>query len=143
MGGTVFSTEKFMQIENESGPRVGREDNSLILPVLLEVVIMSVLHPRFEFRAFAQTFGIVEDEIRRGSVCHDIGESTETYLIAIDVEEQNVKVRDGRLAIKRLVERRQRLERWEPVMDEAVDRIRKHQLPTGDPAYHGSGIAAA
>jgi hypothetical protein len=52
-------------------------------------------------------------------VCHDIGESTETYLIAFGVEEQNVKVRDGKLAIKRLVERRQHLERWEPVMDEA------------------------
>jgi hypothetical protein len=108
-----------------------------MLPVLLEVVIMSVLYPRFEFRAFAQTFGIVEDKIRRDSVCHDIGESTETYLIAFGVEEQNVKVRDGRLAIKRLVERRQHLERWEPVMDEAFPVSRALLHTTLLPALRG------
>jgi hypothetical protein len=79
---------------------------------------MSELIPRFEFRTFAQTFGLVAEKIRRLSACHDISESAEQYLLTADIEDQNIKMRGGLLEIKRLVEQRQRLERWEPVVGE-------------------------
>lgn len=80
---------------------------------------MRELIPRFEFRAFAQTFGLVAERIRKLSACHDISESTEQYLVAVDVEDHNVKMRGGLLEIKRLVDQRQRLERWKPVVGQA------------------------
>jgi hypothetical protein len=98
--------------------------------------MMSELIPRFEFRTFAQTFGLVAGKIRRYSVCHDIGESAEQYLVSADVEDQNVKVRDGRLEIKRLVEQRDRLERWEPVAGEAFPVAREFLRATLFPALH-------
>lgn len=47
----------------------------------------------------------------------DITESEERYVIAHGAGDANVKVRDGKLQIKRLIERYRRLERWEPVAD--------------------------
>jgi hypothetical protein len=80
---------------------------------------MGEVIPRFEFRTFAQTFGLVTEKIRRYSACHDIRESAEQYLITAGAEEQNIKMRDGRLEIKRRIDQHRGLERWEPVVGEA------------------------
>jgi hypothetical protein len=97
---------------------------------------MSDLIPRFEFRAFAQTFGLVTEKIRRLSACHDISESAEQYLITAGIEDQNIKMRDGLLEIKRLVEQRHDLERWEPVVGEPFPVSRAFLRQTLFPALH-------
>ncbi|MDQ2695620.1 MAG: Ppx/GppA family phosphatase, partial [Pseudomonadota bacterium] len=92
---------------------------------------MSEDNDRFEFRAFARNFGIVEDRLRRLSRNEGIQEQFETYLIAAGHD--NVKVRDGRLEIKTLVQRRNGLEQWTPRIKEsfpvAAAVLRDHVLP--------------
>jgi hypothetical protein len=44
--------------------------------------IMSEIKPRFEFRTFAQEFGIVERKIRNLSAVEKIRESTEIYIMS-------------------------------------------------------------
>ncbi|MGD8617518.1 MAG: hypothetical protein PVI91_17970, partial [Gammaproteobacteria bacterium] len=58
--------------------------------------------PRYEFRAFAQHFGLVEDEIRRRSQCERIRESCEIYILTAASSENNTKVRDELMDIKTL-----------------------------------------
>ena len=70
---------------------------------------------RFEFRIFAPHMGTTEQRVRALSPCDSISESREVYLLDCEnALENNVKIRDGRLDVKRLVERRQGLERWKP-----------------------------
>lgn len=70
---------------------------------------------RFEFRTFAPHMGTTEQRVRALSPCDSISESREIYLLDCEnALENNVKIRDGRLDLKRLVERRQGLERWKP-----------------------------
>lgn len=69
---------------------------------------------RFEFRAFAQSFGIVTRKLRQAAACDSIEESRESYLVSSEPDSQNVKIRRGRLEIKRLVRTLEGLEQWEP-----------------------------
>src|SRR5262249_54642871 len=84
-----------------------------------EIAVMPEIIPRFEFRTFAQTFGLVAEKIRRYSKCQDINESVEQYLVGLASEEHNVKLRGGRLDIKRLIDKRGQLERWKPTAVES------------------------
>ena len=102
---------------------------------------MSELIPRFEFRTFAQTFGLVAENIRRLSACHDISESVEQYLMTANLEDHNIKMRGGLLEIKRLVEEHQRLERWEPVVGEPFPVSRAFLSETLLPALHVGEVA--
>ncbi|MGE3266184.1 hypothetical protein [Methylocystis sp.] len=52
--------------------------------------------------------------LRRLSECHRIGESEEFYVAASTNNDTNIKIRDGILDIKELVEMRGDLERWFP-----------------------------
>jgi hypothetical protein len=72
--------------------------------------------PRYEFRAFAQHFGLVEDEIRRRSQCERIRESCEIYILTAASSENNTKVRDELMDIKTLLRRDRGLEQWAPRM---------------------------
>jgi hypothetical protein len=70
---------------------------------------------RFEFRTFARCLGVTEDLMRALSPCEGIDESLEIYLFCGDNDpHRNVKIRDGRLELKRIVEHSQELERWQP-----------------------------
>jgi hypothetical protein len=85
---------------------------------------------RFEFRTFAPHMGTTEQRVRALSPCDSISESREIYLLDCEnALENNVKIRDGRLDLKRLVERRQGLERWKPAgrwdFPLSLDTIRK------------------
>jgi hypothetical protein len=100
---------------------------------------MSDVVPRFEFRAFAQTFGLAAEKVRRYAACRDIDESFERYLIVAGAENHNVKIRGGRLEIKRLIERRDSLERWEPVAETNAPVARGFLRETLFPAL---GVAA-
>jgi hypothetical protein len=72
--------------------------------------------PRYEFRTFAQNFGMVETRMRRLSKCEQIRESSEIYIVSAANNENNTKIRDRKMDIKVLVETKQGLERWNPRM---------------------------
>ena len=77
---------------------------------------MSKIIPRYEFRAFAQNFGMVETKMRKLSPCSMIRESQEIYIVSAANNENNTKIRDIKMDIKKLVEKKQGLERWNPRM---------------------------
>jgi hypothetical protein len=77
---------------------------------------MSKIIPRYEFRTFAQNFGLVETRMRQFSNCKMIRESAETYIVSATNDENNTKIRDDKMDIKELVEKKQGLERWNPRM---------------------------
>ena len=77
---------------------------------------MSKIIPRYEFRAFAQNFGIVETKMRSFSKCEMIRESSEIYIVSAANNKNNTKIRDRKMDIKELVETKQGLERWNPRM---------------------------
>jgi hypothetical protein len=77
---------------------------------------MNTIIPRYEFRAFAQNFGLVQDKIRSYSACEKYRESGEVYILAMDNNENNTKIRDDRMDIKVLVKKEQGLEQWSPRM---------------------------
>ncbi len=71
---------------------------------------------RYEFRAFAHDFGIVEEAIRRHARVDRYRESLEVYVMSAGNDENNTKVRDGLMDIKVLVNRDRGLEQWNPRM---------------------------
>ncbi len=77
---------------------------------------MSKIIPRYEFRTFAQNFGLVETKMRQLSPCSMIRESQEVYIVSGANNENNIKIRDMKMDIKELVEIKQGLERWNPRM---------------------------
>ena len=69
---------------------------------------------RYEYRAFAPNFGIVEQRLRATGCAPSIRESTEIYVVSRMDEVHNVKIRDGQLEIKVLVSESHGLEQWDP-----------------------------
>lgn len=80
---------------------------------------MNTTAPRFEFRAFAKNFGLVETKMRQLAKCEQIRESSETYIVSGANNRNNVKVRDGQIDIKVLIGQEMGLERWNPVLKTA------------------------
>lgn len=77
---------------------------------------MERIKPRFEFRAFAQNFGIVEEKMRRLSSVEKIRESSEIYIMSAGNNASNTKVRDKLMDIKVFVKEEQGLQQWAPRM---------------------------
>ena len=77
---------------------------------------MSKIIPRYEFRTFAQNFGMVETRMRQLADCEMIRESAEIYIVSAANNENNTKIRDDKMDIKELVEQKKGLERWNPLM---------------------------
>ena len=77
--------------------------------------------PRFEFRSFAQNFGIVEQKIRMLSAVENIRESAEIYILSAKNDTHNIKIRNDVLDIKVLMQKKKGLEQWQPFM--------KHEFP--------------
>lgn len=75
--------------------------------------------PRFEFRAFARCFGIVEERLRSLARCEQIRESDEVYVMSAANNDNNTKIRDDKMDIKVLVRRDRGLEQWSPRMQGA------------------------
>ncbi len=75
---------------------------------------MSETAARFEFRAFARNFGIVEDRLRAWADVDRIRESDEIYLVSPACTRHNIKYRGGLLDIKVLVAERDGLQQWTP-----------------------------
>lgn len=70
---------------------------------------------RYEYRAFARHFGLVEERLRQWGGSPQIRESSEVYLLAAGRLDQNVKIRSGQLDIKDRVAVKQDFEQWRPV----------------------------
>lgn len=77
---------------------------------------MSEIKPRFEFRAFATSFGIVEEKMRSLSRVEQIRESAEIYIMSKGNNENNTKIRDSLMDIKVFVAAKDGLEQWNPRM---------------------------
>jgi hypothetical protein len=77
---------------------------------------MAEIKPRYEFRTFAQNFGIVEEKMRQLSPCEKIRESSEIYIMSNGNNRNNTKVRDDLMDIKVLVDEEKGLEQWNPLM---------------------------
>lgn len=77
---------------------------------------MPEVKPRFEFRAFAQSFGLVEEKMRALSPVEQIRESLEIYIVSAENSDNNTKIRDQLMDIKVLVQKKQGLEQWNPRM---------------------------
>jgi exopolyphosphatase/guanosine-5'-triphosphate,3'-diphosphate pyrophosphatase len=75
-----------------------------------------VIIPRYEFRAFAQSFGKVIDEIRRRARPELIRESSDTYLVTRENNTHNVKLRYDQLDVKELINVQDGLEQWYPTL---------------------------
>jgi len=79
--------------------------------------------PRYEFRAFAQNFGLVEDKIRKLSELEKFRESSEIYILSGGNNESNIKIRFNTMDIKILVKEEKGLEQWNPRMTIALRAI--------------------
>jgi hypothetical protein len=77
---------------------------------------MEGIKPRFEFRAFAQNFGIVIERMRQLSPVEKIRESSEVYIMSAGNNENNTKIRDNLMDIKVFVQKKAGLEQWNPRM---------------------------
>ena len=75
--------------------------------------------PRFEFRAFAKNFGIVEQRLRSSSRCEQIRESAEIYILSAGNDRNNTKLRADKMDIKELIAEARGLEQWRPRMQGA------------------------
>ena len=77
---------------------------------------MTEILPMYEFRAFAQNFGMVETKLRQLAKCEQIRESSEIYIISAANSENNTKIRDRKMDIKVFIEKKEGLEQWNPRM---------------------------
>ncbi len=75
-----------------------------------------IVIPRYEFRTFAQSFGLVIDAIRERAKSIFIRESTDIYLVTLDNHTHNVKLRYDQLDVKALIYSGQGLEQWYPAL---------------------------
>ena len=77
---------------------------------------MQAIQPRFEFRTFAQNFGVVDEKIWRLGNFEKFRESSEFYILSAANNENNVKIRYNILDIKVFVKEEKGLEQWRPRM---------------------------
>ena len=75
---------------------------------------MQEVQARYEFRAFAQNFGLVEEKMRKLSKFEKFRESSEIYILSAANNEHNIKIRYDMLDIKVLVKEEQGLQQWHP-----------------------------
>jgi len=77
---------------------------------------MQAIIPRYEFRAFAQNFGLAEEKMRKLSKLDKFRETSEIYILSNSNNENNVKIRYDTLDIKVFVKEQKGLQQWKPRM---------------------------
>ena len=76
---------------------------------------MSKTVPRYEFRIFARQLDKIRRHLQALATPESTSESKEIYLLDCFIApDNNIKIRDGKLELKQLIECRQGLERWQP-----------------------------
>lgn len=85
-----------------------------------DLKIGEISKPRFEFRTFGQDFA--DAEYRMSRLSHPIPEkvwertSDEIYIMSRTNDNNNTKIRDGKMDIKTFITEEQGLEQWNPLM---------------------------
>lgn len=77
---------------------------------------MQEIQARYEFRAFAQNFGLAEEKMCKLSKFEQFRESSEIYILSAENNTHNIKIRYDALDIKVLVKEEQGLQQWQPKM---------------------------
>ena len=77
---------------------------------------MQEIQARYEFRAFAQNFGLIEEKMRKLSKFEKFRESSEIYILSATNNEHNIKIRYDTLDIKVFVKEERGLQQWHPQM---------------------------
>ena len=77
---------------------------------------MPEIQPRYEFRAFAQNFGRVEEKIRQLSDLERFRESNEVYILSALNNKNNLKIRYDTLDIKTFLREEKGLQQWRPIL---------------------------
>ena len=77
---------------------------------------MQAIIPRYEFRAFAQNFGLAEEKMRKLSKLDKFRESSEIYILSSSNNRNNVKIRYQAMDIKVWVKEEKDLQQWKPRM---------------------------
>lgn len=77
---------------------------------------MSSPPARYEFRVWGNSLGPYRDRLAAIRPPSETRRSAETYVLSRATDAANVKIRDGLLDIKLMVEQAGRLERWRPVL---------------------------
>jgi len=75
---------------------------------------MQAIIPRYEFRAFAQNFGLAEEKMRKLSELDKFRETSEIYILSNGNNVNNVKIRYDTLDIKVFVKEEKGLQQWKP-----------------------------
>ena len=75
---------------------------------------MSELIPRYEFRTFAGQLISAEEKMMELSPVLSVRESSEIYIVCPENRHINIKIRDGRLDIKFMLQKKYGLEQWSP-----------------------------
>jgi hypothetical protein len=78
--------------------------------------MMQAVQARYEFRAFAQHFGLAEEKMRRLAQFEKFRESSELYILSAANDAHNIKIRYETLDIKVFVREEQGLQQWQPKM---------------------------
>jgi hypothetical protein len=76
------------------------------------------MEPLFEYRIFVSRLSEIGDlpELPKS----EVSPSEEFYLVPTETETFNLKIRDGRLELKALIDQDQGLERWQPIESVAL-----------------------
>jgi hypothetical protein len=74
--------------------------------------------PRYEFRVFEPELEQAEALILAHSPCNDAQDSSELYVVSRETSDVNLKIREERLELKILLERKHGLELWNPAVVE-------------------------
>ena len=81
---------------------------------------LDVIKPRFEFRTFG--YSLQEEHTRMQKLSDPVSEelkerkSEETYIISYRNDLHNIKIRDDKLDIKKLIQSVENFEQWKPVI---------------------------
>ena len=77
---------------------------------------MPDVQARYEFRAFAQHFGLAEEKMRQFGKFEQFRESSEIYILSATNDRHNIKIRHDTLDIKVFVKEKQGRQQWLPTM---------------------------
>ena len=96
----------------ESAPR----SSKLMIPRDAVRRNIEEIMPRYEFRTFAQNFGLVEEKIRKLSELEKFRESSEIYILSAGNNRNNTKIRYDTMDIKVFVKEKKGLQQWKSRM---------------------------
>ena len=77
---------------------------------------MSITPGRFEFRVWGSRLSPFRDRLGAIANPSEPHESAETYILSRTTDTANVKIREGLLDLKLMIEQVGRLERWHPIL---------------------------